>query len=58
MERSGRGVSDDDASRTEPLNFRVRPETRKRFKQMAFDGDMKGVELLERMIEVYQQQPK
>lgn len=42
--------------RTEPFGTRVSPEWMKEFKTVAVQDDLKHVELLERMLEVYKAQ--
>ena len=36
------------------LNFKVPAEFRRRFKQLALDGDLKNVQLLRRAVEAYE----
>lgn len=45
-----------ESKNTEPLNFRVPPEFRKRFKQFALNKDMKLNELLMTMFDEYEAQ--
>lgn len=39
--------------RTEPLNFKVTAEFKKEFKTIAFEQELKQVELLEKCLELY-----
>lgn len=53
----GPSASSSTASRTEPLNFRVTPEFRRRFKVYAAEHDLTLSELLERAFDALEANP-
>lgn len=51
----GNNTSKPEAGETVPLNFRVSPEMRREFKAFAAENDLRMVDLLKEMWDVYKQ---